>query len=458
MKENNLSSKKSQKGVTLVELILVIGIISFISVIDMEKKRNELEQKQARILGIQLMEYNNAARAWLASNVGATNSHKTGSLWLKHKSCGGPNDVSYLDCDFPEATKTSPLPIGLISLDTSITTSGTEPNQITEIRTITSPYSLTGGDIRSDLAGVASLIGAASNYSGNNATSLTADSSFSSSPESGVITMTVRNNGFDDPWLRTDGSNLMNSNLKFNDKKSESKREIHNSSRIQNIVGQALKIGNLDGGELGYSVVVDAKLEVLGGLLVNKSAKFNSTMEVSGDLYARQDLKVTTNISAGGGIFATKDIETKSNMIADRFIDSDNNLFYVDPSKTTNLSTLNLKNELQVDGIATLNDSLVLNKIVSKGANCSPNGSLARDLKGKALSCQSGRWDGISGLNVKTMTIGSGTIQGYDFCALAKVSNVEDAHYCSIEYDPVSKGWRAKNYKCYGMKVSCLAL
>ena len=69
MKENNLSSKKSQKGVTLVELILVIGIISFISVIDMEKKRNELEQKQARILGIQLMEYNNAAVAGQTTSV-----------------------------------------------------------------------------------------------------------------------------------------------------------------------------------------------------------------------------------------------------------------------------------------------------------------------------------------------------------------------------------------------------
>lgn len=72
--------KKRQQGVTLIELLLVIAIISFMTLLDFEKKKTELDHAQAKIVGNHLATFNNAARAWLASNVGSPSKTHNGTL------------------------------------------------------------------------------------------------------------------------------------------------------------------------------------------------------------------------------------------------------------------------------------------------------------------------------------------------------------------------------------------
>ena len=404
--------KRRQQGVTLIELLLVIAIISFMTLLDFEKKKTELDHTQAKIVGNHLATFNNAARAWLASNVGSPSKTHNGTLWLKHTSCGGPNSISYLPCDFPDATSVSPIPSGNISLNTVVKTSGTAPNQITEISTVTSPYTMNGGLVRSDLAGLSAIMAAASSATNSSGAGMTSDGSFKSDPETAVITIKVRNNGFDDPWLRTDGGNEMHSNIVFDETKPENLRQVENVSRIQNVLGKILSIGNPNGAALGVNVVVDANQQIYGNLLVNKdasvagnlSANGNATvggnLRVKGNSKINGNLDVDGNITTDGSIAAQKNISTSLNMVAQRFYDADNNSFYMDPAGTSNVGSMRLNGELSVAGKARFDDALVLNKVVSEGSYCAETGSVARDHAGKILTCQAGRWTLGSGLNV----------------------------------------------------------
>ncbi|WOF81500.1 hypothetical protein P5704_026750 (plasmid) [Pseudomonas sp. FeN3W] len=399
-----------QRGVTLIELILVIGLISFMTILDFEKQNIELEQSQAKKLGTQLTTYNNAARAWLASHVGEPSAERKGSLWLKDTSCGGPNSISYLPCDFPDATETSPIPYGKISLTSTIKTSGSPPNQVTEVITTTSPLTLTGDLVRSDLAGIAAVVAASSQVSTQGALGLTTDSTYKSDPKTAIITMRVRNNGFDDPWLRTDGSNQMHSNIAFDPSKPDGLRQVNNLSRIQNVIGKTLFIGSPGGSSQGADVVIDADQEIYGQLIVRKGLTALSTIKAKGSIStdssisalgsissgstitAKGSIKSDKSISAGESITADKNVVAKKDMYANRFYDAKNNSFYIEPSGLSFMSSLNIKSTLQVNGKAYFDDTVTLNKIVTQNASCSETGAMARNASGEILSCNKGKW------------------------------------------------------------------
>lgn len=374
------SFRKSQAGVTLIELILVLGLISFLTVLDFQRKNIELEQAKAKTVGSTLSAFNNAVRAWLSANVGHPNANKIGTKWLKHTSCGGQSSIAYLPCDFPEAIPASPIDYGQLALRSAIKTTGSEPNQVTTITTQTTPFTLSNGDVRSDLSGIAAMVAASTAGNPGNLSSLTADSSYKSNPATAEISMLVSNNGFDDAWLRTDGSNHMNSNITFSPLKPEQLRQINNVSRLQSIPGINLFIGEKGGSSANSQVVVDANLDVLGDLRVRKNINVDGQIKSAG------------NITSDKTIKASEDVEAARNMVAQRYYDANNKAFYLDPSSNTIINSLSVESTMDVKGKSSFEETLILKKVVSQGSSCTDLASLARSSGGSILSCMDGIW------------------------------------------------------------------
>ncbi len=299
---------KHQKGVTLIEMILVIGLVSIATVITFFEKKLDMEQMRAKQTGVLLFEYNNAVRSWLSENLGSNIDPPPGSAWLKHTSCpGGTSTIAYLPCSFPEATAATPIRFGKLTIDSVVTTTGVAPNAVTTVTSTTTGFRIQNGTntiLRSDLAGMAAIVASAGGV--NNITPMLAstDGSFSSDPATGIITMVASNNGATDAWLRTDGGNTMNNNILFKDANPQNMREIRNLSRIQAIAGQILYLGNPGGGTAGWRTIVEADQTIVGNLIVNNARNLANGIQVDrGDINA-----VNGSVRASQDVVAGRDV------------------------------------------------------------------------------------------------------------------------------------------------------
>ncbi|MBI6882753.1 shufflon system plasmid conjugative transfer pilus tip adhesin PilV [Pseudomonas putida] len=428
-----------QKGYTLVELILVTGLMSSIALLSFIEKSRDFEISQARITGSQLFQYNNASRAWLSNNVGAPNQIHKGSAWLKHTSCdGGLSSISYLPCEFPVGTVATPIKFGNLALESEVVSSGTGQNQVTSVSTTTTPFKI-GADLRSDLAGVATIVAAAGGLSSSTPVMMASDGRYGSDPSTGIITMLASNNASNDAWLRTDGSNTMKANLRFEESKGVDMRQIQNVSRIQNIANQILYIGNPGGAmaSLTQRVVVDADEEIKGKLIVDNEAGSAAGIDITRgdlevrngnivasnnitagtDLTAKRNVRANGEVTAGGSITATGDVTAGNVVKARAFYDADDNAFYLDPSQTSQLNALHAKTNVEVDGRLKTNEYLELGRIVASGSVCERQGLVAMDNTGKLQTCQSGTWQGQGAIGTPTQVSGT-SLGAWSMCTL----------------------------------------
>lgn len=396
-----------QRGVTLIELMLVVGLMSVTTLLSFYDKQLSLEQAKARQVGGYIFQYNNAVRSALAQGVVTSTTVVYGTDWLKNDTCGGvlSVDAEFLPCDFPSATTADPIRFGSLSWSTAINVSGTTPNRKTVATTVTSPFMVSdhlgASKIRADLAGLASLSAAAALTSGftssNGFTPFTAttDSSYKSDPLRAIITVVASNTANHDVWLRTDGGNKMNASLAF-DGVDPSNRMILGASRIQNFAGQTLHLGS--GGGLtsatSSGVVIDNSAEVLGDFTIQKSVVVNKSLTVDKDIYAKGNVISDNDVNAKGNLHAN------GSVVGQLFLDSNDNSYYVDPSETSNINSLHANNIVST-GTIKAQEYIELGGIAYEGKDCAPNGVIGRNLEGKTLSCQSGHWaqnesDGLS--------------------------------------------------------------
>lgn len=347
--------KSRQLGVTLLELILVLALTGIATMLAFQEKQADLEQARARQVGSMLFQYNNAIREAMAKGVITATVTQNGADWLKSVNCGGqqPNGKEFLSCEFPSGTVVSPINFGRLALSTTIVVSGTAPDKKYKATTKTSAWTIMrpGGlsEIRADLAGVASLTAAAATASGFGAgasggfspLNVTTDSSFSSDPKTGVINIIASNTANNDVWLRTDGGNKMHASLGF-DATDPTDRQILGVSRIQNLVGQVLRIGS--GSPItpvtSSGVVIDASTELLG------------------DLRARQNLVVDGGASVGGNFNSGGGITAAGSVKAQIFYDANNTSYYVDPDKTSNINALSTEGNISSKGNVTAAGSM----------------------------------------------------------------------------------------------------
>lgn len=449
----------TQRGLSLLEMIFVIGLAATATVLAFQDKKIEMEQMQARTAGGALFEYNNAVRAWLAQNPDPSPVTYSGSAWLKSTSCGGLLAVAYLPCTFSDATVASPITYGRLSLQTIIEKSGVGAAQRVKATTITTPYMNRGGQARSDLSGLATIVAAAGSTQSSTPVLMSTDGSYKSDPFTAAITMVASNNASNDIWLRTDGSNTMNNNLRFKPENGGNLREIQNVSRIQNIALSALYLGNSGGALSGNSVIVEADQGLLGamtisnqrgladavtvqrgnlrlqagGITASGAISSGGSMTASGTISSGGAISSGGDISANGRVIGQSSVESRSDMKAPIFYDSNNTSYYVDPDATSVLNNLVVRNRAEVG------EYLLIQGVVVQGWGCSANGLLARDSSGKSMSCVNGIWNGSSpsgDISYSTFQMGyDGTrdLGSQTFCAIGTYrSDSEDDGLCQV--------------------------
>lgn len=309
---NSFKGRSRQKGFTLIEMILVIGLMAVATMLSFYEKKLDMEQTQARITGVKLYEYNNAVRAWLSQNVGVASGPQTGTAWLKPTTCpGGTSAIAYLPCDFPDMSPALPLRFGQVWVQSTFVTIGAVPNQVTTVTTITPPFTVltgTSSSLRTDLAGLAGVVAAAGGVNSISPMLASTDGSVSSNPATGVITLQASNNGAADAWLRTDGSNTMNSKITYKATNPASLRELTNVSRVQSLVGEILYLGGVGSLAAGQAVVVETNQRVNGIMVVdNLNNNLTGLSVTRGDVTASQGRVIaSTEVIAGTSVVASR--------------------------------------------------------------------------------------------------------------------------------------------------------
>lgn len=428
--------RTNQKGVTLIEMIMVLALVAVATMLAFYEKQTDLEQARARQVGGLLYQYNNAVRARIAKGDITTSQNNVGSAWLKNSSCGGPFAVGkeYLPCEFPAADITDPISFGRLTLASAVTVTGTPPTRKVKATTTSTPfilYSQGKPTVRADLSGLASLSAAAalmSGYqtgsSGNSPLTATTDSSYMSDPFTAKMTMIASNTADSDVWLRTDGGNAMHATLNF-DSADPSNRMIMGASRVQNFMGQVLHLGS--GAALTpvttSSVVVDSDAEILGSFRIRNGLTVDGPATVAGDILSNANITAggsiyaAGNISTAGTVTATGQVNANGNInsaatisaagnvnaggavVGQIFYDSNNMGYYVDPNATSNLNAM-YSNYIQSNGRIRAAEFVEIGGIANVGWGCSPNGLIGHDAIGAILSCQNGIWAGAGALNV----------------------------------------------------------
>lgn len=442
-----MNPRSKQRGATLLEMMLVIGIVIYATVLAFESKHADFEQMEARAAGGKLFEYNNAVRSWMAKNPNASNSTHSGSSWLKSTDCGGVNAVGFISCNFPDSTPASPIDFGKLELKTVIEIQGAGAERRIVATTTTSPYLNAKRQPRSDLSGIAAIIAAAGSTQSSTPILMSTDGQYKSNPSTAAITMTASNNASNDIWLRTDGSNTMNNNLKFNSTLSADRREITNVSRIQNIALSTLYLGNANGSLVGSSVIVDADQGLLGAMTISNvrnqadaltlskgNLRLNSGgISATGNIQTSAAVLASGNVQSSSKILADGNIESQSNVVARAFVDRDNSTFFLDPSETSVFRKLNVKERSEFD------EYILIKGIATAGGSCTENGLIARDSSGSSLSCVNKIWKNFApegDISYSNFTMGySGTrdLGQQTFCAIGTYrSDSEDDGLCQV--------------------------
>lgn len=442
--------RQSQKGFTLLELLLVIGISTSMAIVTFQDKMLETEQSQARRLGMELFQYNSAVQNYLAHQSGVPNpaslaGTKTGINWLKSTTCTGADkgtaDKEWLSCGFlsGRGEKTS---FGSLDFKTTISYN---PTSGLSARTVMSKLSLglSGAtQERADLSGLAALVASgAYSVSDQNGAATAQDGSIVYCPDlpvtspsiaamcgsdKGVITMMSRNLSAADRWLRVDHGNVMQNALEFRTGDATpasiadmsaidaTSRQIRNVARIYNL-GNGNSNGESDNLILGKkslksatkilptltqdSVIIDADQEVLGKLVVASS------------ITAREDITSEKNIIAKGNLSSNIDTSAGRDLIAGRDLSVGRNANFN--------GDLKVKGNINADG-----DIISKNKLsVSDTAYIGNTFTAAKDVNVNGSLTSNGRITGKSGLSIT----GDSAIDGSLYTR--RIIDLDDGNY-----------------------------
>lgn len=371
-----------QKGFTLIEVTLALALLSFGLILSFQSKTADLQIENARVGGQTLLQYSNAVRKWILMNPGQE-TDQVGAQWLKPTSCGGLSTVEFLPCSFPTVTLTTPLTTGSMSFSTSIKVAGTGAEQSTTATITATPFKVrdaTGFKPRSDLSGVVALTVAAGGSGSNEPLYSSTTLTVSTAPSTGFITITARARPFDDAWLRLDGKNSMHEALVMNGP-SLATRMVLGVNRIQALAGEALRLGASATKSsamvpvIGSGVIVDADIEHLGRIYAK-----NGVLSNGGFTSADNALIVkNANLSVKTG-----------KALSTRFVDADDNSFYVTPAAQSRI------NQAEVAGRVVVDADAVFKGVVVAGTPCPVNGAIAANSTYDLMSCKELKWSKIS--------------------------------------------------------------
>lgn len=351
---------KNQSGFSLIEVILVLGILSIVYTLFIQSQAKDSEKFMAQQIGVKLHEYQTGARRFASMNAANpdylnTDSNRVGSSWLKlADECAVLDDqdaatgeVGLIACDFPDIAMNGRLNTAFNSkitkededsplrIKTIVDMTTTEPNgEVTSIidgsALSVAALAANGGSFATSLSLSGQTVSSVEPYMSSSSNKiiycpigfeegmLDPECEFDGNTRTGAFIMITEAYPQTDSWVRTDGGNTMNNTLSFNEETPDEFREIKNVNRLYNITGKILKLGNAgvfdaDIDEwtpsLGDGVVIDTDVKYIGNILVD------GDIETLGEIYAEGDIITEGFLYANEGISTLGDADIAGSAI-----------------------------------------------------------------------------------------------------------------------------------------------
>lgn len=189
-------------GFTLVEMIAVLAVMSFLTLLIANRLVRSDEDRLARTAGRNLYQYINAVRSRITNEPGIAAGVYPGVGWLQNAGCGGTAPDEYYPCGFVNAPG-----LGLNYNANLVNVAG----NITVTLNM-GPLTL-NGNLRGDLSGL--MAKTANAEDDGTIAGSTSFFNVTSDPATAILTVVVRTNTGTDPYLRVDGTNTMNADINF---------------------------------------------------------------------------------------------------------------------------------------------------------------------------------------------------------------------------------------------------
>ena len=378
--------KITNKGFSLLELILVLGVGTMVAFMKFQDMKNEQEDLKAKIAGQQIKQIGEAVNGYI--NI----RYDKLSTLVNSSGNGidpGPRSCSGSVCEITYQT---------------LVNEGLLPSSYTGINAFRSPYKII---LRRDGVSpnyvINGLISTSSSWTENSAVryDLLGKSMQEAGIDSGVTKTTTSASGYNAQWTET-ASNFTNitsaGQLAF--------RTGYNSALYSIYLrrdGTLPMTGDLNMGGNNISSVKD--ITSTGNITTNGNLLVNGTSTLNGAVTAGKTISVFSDITSGGNIFAKLGVSTNGNMYAlgDIAVGSPGSsitapvaVAYMSASE----GSLYAKNIIKTDGTITASGNIEGNTLQPSsyntiGATCSSSGLISKDFSGNILSCLSGAWQPI---------------------------------------------------------------
>ncbi len=394
----------NKRGFSLLELILVLGVGTAMGFIKLQDMKHNQENIIAQAVGSQIKQMGEAVNRYISIRYDKLSTLTSSS---SQSSDPGPRTCSATGCEITYQTLVNEglLPSTYTGVNAQksaykilLRRSGTLPNYVINgLITTTTPWE-EGGGIRYDLLGKAmqaagidsGISQSKTQVSGYNGSWSEKSTDYSSINKTGLLAYHV---GYDSSmysvYLRRDGTLPMTGNLNMGGQSIYNAQDITAAGATTSSVFHS--IGNTN---VGMDLTVGGNAQVNGNI--------NSNITISGTTVTSRGETYTQNwfrtLGAGGIYFQKygggwnmsdantiqayggKNIQTSAGVYGG-YVKSSGN---IDASGNITSAATVSGQYLQPTSVSTV------------GGYCSSNGLMSKDGQGKLLTCQSGRWTGLS--------------------------------------------------------------
>lgn len=412
---------KKNKGFTLIELAVALGISATVMGIQMQNTELETAQVKAASMGKDIYTYNSAVSRYI-TNFSATPDTVigtyTGTSWLKSASCGGTGSIDYLNCLSLENDRTR----NYLSVPTTTITKSSDG--ALNARTVWSAVEGEGGKSQSMVMGIAAITASGSYVSENDSpasyvgatvycpdiAAYTADIVATCQSDRDRIISTSSTNASIEKWLRVDHANTMLGAIEFDDGTGnatpntgpglslddidgQSLRQIVNVARIYNngVSGDdSIIIGKQQGNSI-YSdsfvtsnnlleggAIIDGDLAIMGDIYAKTNVYIGKKLEVNGDAYMGSDLEVEGDAEIKGDLEARK-------LYASNAIDSDGQIRGYSLASDNNITarggaridgTITGRGQLNIEKLARFDDAIEATGYIKSASSIMAGGNM----------------------------------------------------------------------------------
>ncbi|MCL6381502.1 MULTISPECIES: shufflon system plasmid conjugative transfer pilus tip adhesin PilV [Pectobacterium] len=426
----------NNKGFSLLELILVLGVGTAVTFIKFQDMKKEQENIVAKAVGEQIKQMGDAVNSYINIRYDKLSTLSSSS---SQTSDPGPRICSANGCEITYQTLVNEglLPASYTGVNVQkssykilLRRSGIVPNYIINGLITTSDIWDEGGKVRYDLLGKAmqaagidsgmTRTGTVASGYGGQWTELSAN--YSNITAAGLLVYRV---GYDSSmysvYLRRDGTLPMTGDLNMGGQSINNVKDITASDDInatsfngkygrfsRNVsISEDLTVNGFS--SFGKNVSIDGQLVVKNGINAETyiSAKTqNSKIQIGGGGSSNQNA-VLIYVSGGAGdgyisLSGNNISSTKLDIWGSQKIRGDLTLSASNDGKTT--GAIQASGNINSSGIVSGQYLQPTSTMVS-GASCSSNGLISKDTYGVILSCQNGIWKSTSSIQPGTITM-----------------------------------------------------